>query len=53
MFAAHADAKGVNAKALEAAMNRLLKGKRIRVEKFGPPSRERSHLVFITSEVAS
>ena len=49
-FAAHADLRGAGKRALESAMNRLLKGKRIRVAKFGPKSRQRSRLTFVASE---
>jgi RecA-family ATPase len=44
-FAAHADAKGVTKITLKAAMDRLLKDKRIEILTFGPPSHQRSKLI--------
>jgi RecA-family ATPase len=49
-FAAHPDARGSSKRALEAAMNRLLKVGSIRVETTGSPSRQRSRLVFAAPE---
>jgi len=49
-FAAHPDARGSTKRALEAAMNRLLCSHRIRIENFGPPSKPRSRLIFVTEE---
>ena len=46
-FAAHHQSRGVRKSALQDAMNRLLTAGRIRNEPFGPPSRRRSHLVFV------
>jgi RecA-family ATPase len=46
VFAQHADARGQTKKALRAAMDRLLKAGNIRVQTFGPPSRERTRLVL-------
>lgn len=43
-FAKHPDADGVGKRALEVAMANLLKDKRIRVETFGPPSKQRKRL---------
>jgi hypothetical protein len=43
-FAKHPDADGISKSAFEAALNRLLKAKRIRIETFGPKSHERKRL---------
>jgi RecA-family ATPase len=43
-FAKHPDADGISKAAFEAALNRLLKTKRIRIETFGPKSHERKRL---------
>ena len=43
-FAKDPDANGVNKRALETAMAQLLKAGRIRVETFGPPSKQRKRL---------
>ena len=45
IFADHADAGGLGKKRRESAMNRLLEGGRIRIEKTGPPSKRRSGLI--------
>jgi RecA-family ATPase len=45
VFEKHPSAEGLNRKALAAAMERLLIGKRIKVETVGPPSKERQRLV--------
>ena len=50
-FAAHPDGRGVTKRALQDAMNRLLKAGRIRVEHYGPPSKSRSRLVLVQPEV--
>jgi RecA-family ATPase len=49
-FAAHPDARGSTKRALEGAMNRLLRADRIRIETTGSPSRQRSRLVLATGE---
>jgi RecA-family ATPase len=46
VFAVHANSKGVSVKALTGAMDRLMADKKIKVEMFGPPSRQRSKLVI-------
>ena len=45
LFASHPERNGVNKQALEGAMQRLLGKGEIRVETFGPASRQRSRLV--------
>jgi RecA-family ATPase len=47
IFSAHADAKGVSKSILKAAMDRLLKAGRIKVETTGPVSRRISRLEFV------
>ncbi len=49
-FASHPDARGSTKRALEAAMNRLLKSDRVQIETTGSPSRQRSRLVFVGSK---
>lgn len=46
VFASHPDARGFGKKAFEGAINRLLADGRIRVDKFGPPSRQRTRVVI-------
>jgi RecA-family ATPase len=46
-FAKHPDADGITKKNLELAMSRLLKGQRIRIETFGPPSRRYKRLRLV------
>jgi hypothetical protein len=50
LFAVHANSKGVSVKALTGAMDRLMADKKIKVEMFGPPSRQRSKLVISPSK---
>ena len=45
-FADHPNANGFSKKQFAAAMQRLLVGGKIRIEQFGPPSRQRSRLVL-------
>jgi RecA-family ATPase len=49
-FAVRPHGSGLSKRALDAAMNRLLSSKRVRIETFGPPSKPRSRLVFVSSE---
>jgi len=51
-MAKHQKAKGTSSKQLEAAMQRLLDAKRIRVHTEGSPSRQRSRLVMCDMETA-
>ena len=44
VFENHPQAEGVRKRAFEGAMNRLLRDGRIRIDKFGPPSKQRSRL---------
>jgi len=56
VFADHPDADGVTKKVLASAMERLLKAKRIAVETFGPPSKQRKRIIVLdpkTSEAES
>jgi RecA-family ATPase len=48
VFAENPSAEGVRKKQFEAAMERLLFAGRIRIEPFGPPSRQRKRLVIGT-----
>ena len=50
VFADHEDSRRIGNKPLESAMNRLLKAKKIRIEMFGSPSRQRSRLSFSTAK---
>jgi RecA-family ATPase len=50
VFASHPDAEGLRKGRLEDAMNRLLKEGRIKIEPFGPKSKERSRLVAVPVE---
>jgi RecA-family ATPase len=45
VFARHPSAEGITSKALEAAMERLLSADRVKVETFGPPSKQRKRLL--------
>lgn len=45
-FAKHQDAAGLSSQHFASAMQRLLDGGTIRIETFGPPSRQRSRLVM-------
>jgi RecA-family ATPase len=47
LFARCPEAAGVRKDALEAAMERLLSAGRLRVETFGPPSKQRTRLVIV------
>jgi len=46
IFAAQPDAGSLSPKALRAAMDRLFAAKKIKVEKIGPPSKQRSRIVL-------
>lgn len=45
VFAEHPAAEGITSKAFTKAMNRLFAADKIKVERFGPPSKERSKIV--------
>ena len=47
VFSKHPARDGLSKKELEAAMNRLFDKKRIQVERFGPRSKERSHIIEV------
>ena len=44
-FATEPEARGIGTKRLTGAMSRLFAGNKIHVEKYGPPSRQRSRLL--------
>ena len=46
VFAEHPNANGIGRKHFEAAMQRLLTANKIKIETFGPPSKQRSKLVL-------
>jgi RecA-family ATPase len=46
VFARHPGAQGCSEKALRAAMDRLLASKKIQIERFGPPSKQRSRVII-------
>src|SRR5262249_4404286 len=48
IFSKDADARDLTKDSLRAAMDRLLKDGKIRIETFGPPSRQRKRLILAT-----
>jgi RecA-family ATPase len=50
IFSKHPACKGLSAKILRAAMDRLFAARRIRVDTFGPPSRQRTRLILATEK---
>jgi hypothetical protein len=46
VFAKHADAAGIGSKHFRDAMQRLLDNRAIRIEPFGPPSKNKKRLVI-------